>query len=369
MKRIAIRCLLVLCWLAPTLAGADGQQELLLDVGEQRVIPSEGVTSYSEGIPGIVDVRLTKDGSSFVLVGQRAGKTSLLLMRRDGERVQYRIVVGAPQTAAQDAPDEMRIEARDNIRLDFYFVQLSRDGSSRAGIDWPASYGGGSLNASVDLLDGSFNHATAMVTEQALPRLDMAQSSGWAKLLRQAAVITRNGTEATFSGGGELNIQVQNAVSVGLQQVRYGSEVRVLPRYDRESGRLELVIHASVSDLATDHGSGVPGLITSKLDSVVNLELGQSLVLAGLTASSETESRRGLPGLSQIPILGMLFGTHHSRSEQTENLIFIVPSVVDAVSSDTRDRLREAVRVFHAYDGDLEDEGLPVLDTLREGER
>ncbi|MGD8858907.1 MAG: pilus assembly protein N-terminal domain-containing protein [Myxococcales bacterium] len=347
-------------------ARADEQRrELQLGVGEQHVIPGESIASYSEGIEGIVDVRLTPDGARFVLVGKREGITSLLLMHEGGDRTQYRITVGSP--ASPEPADAVGpVEARDNIRLDFYFVQLTRDGNQRTGIEWPASYGGGTLGASVDLLSGSFTRATAMVTDQALPRLDLAQSEGWAKLMRQAAVITQNGSEANFSGGGEVNIPVQSALAVGVRQIEYGSRVKVRPRYDRDSGRLELTIHAEVSDLASDHGSGIPGRVTSDLVSVVNLELGQSLVLAGLTASSEAASRRGLPGLSQIPLVGMLFGTHESRAQQTRNLIFIVPSVVDAVSMDARDRLRGAIEAFRAYDGDLDD--LP-LDPPMEAER
>lgn len=191
-----------------------------------------------------------------------------------------------------------------------------------------------------------------MVTDQALPRLDLAQSTGFAKLMRQTALIAVNGSEATFSGGGEVNIPVDSALAVGLRQISFGTQVRVRPRYDRESGRIELTVHAEVSDLTSDRGTGVPGRVTSTLDSVVNLELGQSLVLAGLTATSEAESTTGLPGLSQIPILGLLFGAHQSRREHTENLVFIVPSVVDAVSLDARERIRDALRTFAEWDGD-----------------
>ncbi len=48
------------------------QQETGLAVGETKTIPAGDVKQYSEGSPGIVDVRLTPDGSKFVLVGQRA---------------------------------------------------------------------------------------------------------------------------------------------------------------------------------------------------------------------------------------------------------------------------------------------------------
>jgi pilus assembly protein CpaC len=244
------------------------------------------------------------------------------------------------------------------VRLDFYFVQLSRDSGANVGVSWPVSYGGGSVSAQVDLLSGSFSQATAAITSQALPRLDLAQSAGWAKILRQAAVITANGTEASFGGGGELNLPVQSALGVGVRQVSFGSRVRVKPRYDRSSGRVELTIHAEVSDLTSDRGSGMPGRTTSDLDSVVNLELGESIVLAGLTAQSEAGSKSGLPWLSQIPIIGVLFGTHSGRFERSENLIFIVPSVVDAVARNAREHIRGALEILRGYDGDSDSQPL-----------
>lgn len=340
-------------------AQADGSvRELSIEVGEQHVLSSEGVASYSEGTSGIVDVRLTQDGSQFVLVGKKPGRTTLLLMLQRGGQVQYRIAVGDPSASNPVGAHTGRVEARDNVRLDFYFVQLSSDAGARVGVQWPASYGGGTLTAQVDLLSGSFQQATAAVTEQALPRLDLAQSAGWAKIQRQASVITANGTAATFSGGGEINIPVQSSLGVGIRQIQFGSTVNVQPRYDRESGRIELTLHAEVSDLSSDRGSGMPGRTTSSLESIVNLELGESLVIAGLTASTEASNKTGLPGLSQIPIIGVLFGTHGSQSEASENLIFIVPSVVDGVSSDDREHARRALATVRAFDGDLDEHRL-----------
>ncbi|MFI5307139.1 MAG: pilus assembly protein N-terminal domain-containing protein [Polyangiales bacterium] len=338
-------------------AASEELLELTLEVGEQRVIASEGVTSYSEGITGVVDVRLTKDGQSFVVVGLRPGRTSLLFMMSGGRQLQYRISVTDPnQTGPRiDAADSTSVKPRDNVRLDFYFVQLSESERSDIGVRWPAAFGGGTAGASFDLMSGSFTQATAVVTDQALPRLDLAQSRGWAKLLRQAAVITENGSEADFSGGGEINIPVQSALSVGVRQISFGSEIRVKPRYDRESGRIELAVHAQVSDLSSDEGTGIPGRVISNLDSVVNLELGQSVVLAGLTAQSESASRTGLPGLSQLPIIGPLFGHRDRQADHTQNLVFIVPTVVDAVSADAREHVLEALKLFDDYDGDLDD--------------
>lgn len=173
------------------MAATGMRNELLsLEIGEQRVIPSEGVQSYSEGTRGIVDARLTKDASQFVIVGLRAGASTLLFIMSDGTERHYKITVTDPTEANRRyAPGA--VEAKDNIRLDFYFVQVSKNGSYQIGKGWPSSVGP-SMSAAVDLKAGSLDSATAVISNQALPRLDMGQSSGWAKIMRQAAVVTAN---------------------------------------------------------------------------------------------------------------------------------------------------------------------------------
>lgn len=329
-------------------------QDITLQIGEQRVIPTEGVRSYSEGVKGIVDVRLTKDASEFVVVALTPGTTTLLFLMMDGSERHYKIAVTDPNAPKQRKHEENTVEARDNVRLDFYFVQLSRNNAYQIGIGWPGSVAP-TFNALYDVKAGALESATAVISNQALPRLDMAQTAGWAKVMRQAAVVTANGEKASFSGGGEVNIAIQSALQSGVQKIPFGSVVEVEPRYDSQSGRIELRLHADISELDTDRGTGVPGRMTATLDTVVNLELGQSLILAGLTARSERSTKAGIPGLSQIPILGILFGTHGHTEEESENVTIIVPSVVDAVSMEDRKRLDDALKQYSDFSGDLDD--------------
>lgn len=337
-------------------AVAEDLNDIELRKGEQRVLPTDNVRSYSEGVAGIVDVRLTRDGTEFVVVGLRAGETSLLFLLRDGREVHYRIVVTDPEMqarASNNGEGLTHVVERENIRLDFYFVELTQTYGHQVGVSWPSSVGGGVVSASFDVIAGGFSSATAVIANQVLPRLDMAQSEGWAKVMRRAAVITANGTEAKFAGGGEFNVAVTGGFGGTLKQIEFGSTIGVLPRFDKDTGRIELEIHASVSDLTPDNGTGIPGRTLSTLDTVVNLELSQSLVLAGLSAQGASADQNGVPWLSQIPIIGGLFGSNRASSRDTESLIFIVPTVVDTVDANAREHLREALRLYENYRGDL----------------
>ncbi|HVY28784.1 MAG TPA: pilus assembly protein N-terminal domain-containing protein [Polyangiaceae bacterium] len=329
------------------------EEEITLAIGEQRVIPTDNVRSYSEGAKGVVDVRLTKDSSQFVVVALRPGATTLLMLMQDGAERHYKITVTDPNGPKRNG-SAGTVEARDNIRLDFYFVQVSRNYGHQLGLGFPGSVAP-TFSAAYDFKAGGLDSATAVIQSQALPRLDIAQASGWAKVMRQAAVVTANGEKASFSGGGEVNVPIQSALTSGVQKIPFGSVVEVEPVYDSKSGRIELRLHADISELESDRGTGIPGRVTAQLDTIVNLELGQSLVLAGLTAKSERSSKTGLPGLSQIPIFGVLFGSHAHTEDESENVVLIVPSVVDSVSMQDRARLTDALRRYTEYSGNLEE--------------
>ena len=362
--RLPVSCLLfLLCTLAgasaraqevPTVGGSRSStgREITLAVGEQTTISAGNVKTYSEGVPGIVDVRVPKDGTEFVIVALKPGRTSLLLLLQDGTKEQYSFRVVSARAA------DGAVSRKENIRLDFYFVELSDNYNHQIGVGWPGDFGGAGVfraNAAVDLVAGDVISATAVVANQPLPRLDVLQSRGWVRISRQAVLITANGNEATFSSGGEVNLAVQGALTAEIRRIEFGSLIRVLPLYDQETGRIELNIGADVSDLTDDRGSGVPGRTVSKLETLVNLELGQGVMLAGLNAHTEASTRTGLPLLSAIPVLGYLFGTDGNREEQTQNVLFIVPTVVDVVQSDARTRISEALQIFEQFDGDLDE--------------
>jgi Flp pilus assembly secretin CpaC len=340
------------CALAAGVARAEPAEtrSLSLEVGDQASIPAAGVKSYSEGAAGIVELRLPKDGEQFVVLARAVGATTLLLFMVDGREVHYRIAV----TPRGEYVHDIVVSPRDNIRLDVYFVQVSESYGHTLGVAWPDSVGGtAALELTADLTGGGLTSASLGITDQVLPRLDLAERSGHARLARQAAVVAENGKQAHFHSGGELNVPIQGALTAEVRAIQFGSDVTVAPRFDAQSGRIELTLGAEMADLTDDGGTGIPGRTVAKLDTVVNLDLGKSLVLAGLDAESEARSRRGLPGLSRIPILGGLFGSHGRRREHVKNLIVIVPSAVQAVAPGQRKVVEEMLRAYHEFEGEV----------------
>lgn len=323
-------------------------ERLELAVGEQITISVLGVASFSEGAPGIVDVRDSPDRTQLIIVALRPGTTSLLLIYEDGHQVRYSIQVLDPQASVTSTGG---VPVRENIRLDLYFVQLQERYTHQIGIGFPGTIGGPSalFRGEADLVNGVINEASISVAGQALPRLDIGQSSGWLRLLRQAVLVTANGTEATLDAGGEVNVQITSALTTGVQRIQFGTVLTMTPRYDSSTRRIEIALEADVSELTPPEFSGVPGRTRTTLTTTVNLELGQSIMLGGLTLRNARQSQTGLPMLSQIPILGVLFGTNARDDTNQESLLFIVPTVVQAVPRAQSDRITEALRVYESF--------------------
>lgn len=324
-------------------------EKVTLAVGEQYSIPALGIEKYSEGTPGIVDVRLPDDATEFIVVGIKPGLSSLLLIREDGRK---RVINFQVKGLSSEVPK------RENIRLDFYFVELRHSGGYQVGVNWPSQIGA-DLGLDVRLDSSGISGATASLSNIPLPRLDLLHHGGWATIARQASIITSNGEEADFKSGGQVNIPVQGALTAEIQAISYGTHVKIRPRYDRESGRLELRVQAEVSALG---GEKVPSRNVTSVRTVVNVERNQAIVLAGLFSKERSRSRQGLPLLSQIPVLGTLFGSHGGREQKVQNVVFIVPSVVDLVGSKARLRLQRALEHYESFSGDMGSVDLLVND-------
>jgi pilus assembly protein CpaC len=409
----ALVCLVALCGMPGRSARAERiseTEELTLAVGENRTIDATDVKNYSEGAPGIAELKVTPGGTQFVIVGQSPGNTTLLLLKRDGREVTWKIrVLPQPvQVVASELgelvgdtpgirvrrvgarffieggvtgePELQRIEhiaalypgqveslvvlggvAADrkiNLRVDLFFVQYSKSKSLQFGVAWPTSVGGqGVAEASFayDFIAKATGGAQAALISQPLPGLDMAARSGWAKLLRHATVLTANGSEAEFANGGAQYFQANNGLTSTLREINFGTTMKILPRFDPKTSEMQIHIGADTADLTPPitAGTTLPGTQTSKLSTAVTMKLGQCLVLSGIRSASKRHFTGGIPWLSEIPVLGVLFGSLGRQEEELEGAVLVVPSVIESVAAGAQARIERSLREYEGFSGDL----------------
>ncbi len=95
-----------------------------------------------------------------------------------------------------------------------------------------------------------------------------------------------------------------------------------------------LELEAEFKLLAGQSINGVPVMSNRRLASKVRLKSGQWAVVAGLMNSSEARTITGLPGLSRLPLIGLLFRQNSRARDSAEILIALKPRVISLPSSE-----------------------------------
>ncbi len=174
--------------------------------------------------------------------------------------------------------------------------------------------------------------------------LNLLVTEGKASVLAEPQLSARNGSKATFLAGGEYPYTVS---SIGGQTVlfkAYGIKLEIVPQVDR-NGMVRAVIDAEVSaiDPSISTSAG-PALSTRKTSTEFNVQAGETMVLAGLLSRRTATTIDKLPFLGDIPVLGALFRSKRYQNDETELIVFVTPSVVDAHTSSLSARVDQATQ-------------------------
>lgn len=162
------------------------------------------------------------------------------------------------------------------------------------------------------------------------------QNKGLFQSLAEPNLIAQNGKEASFLAGGEYPYPAvqgsSGAMSVTVEFKEYGIRLNFTPTVLRDD-----VIHLKVrpevsaldfSNAVTIQGFRVPALTTRRAETEVELRDGQTFAIAGLLNNSLTESFQKVPGIGDIPILGLLFRSRALQKAETELVVMITPQIL-----------------------------------------
>jgi pilus assembly protein CpaC len=170
-------------------------------------------------------------------------------------------------------------------------------------------------------------------------------NKGDATFLAEPRLTCKSGSSAKFLAGGEIPIPLANGFgNVTVQYKQYGVKLEVSPAVS-ESGVISATVLTELSALDSQVViAGIPGLITRRTETEVNLREGQSLVISGLFDGSATKAMEKVPGIGDIPVLGELFKSRNYRRNKTELVIFLTPRVIRPETAPNTTQIEEANR-------------------------
>ena len=165
--------------------------------------------------------------------------------------------------------------------------------------------------------------------------------------------ISTNVTTGTGTGG---NVVTPN---ITLQPFFSGISLDVTPQIDDE-GNIILHVHPSVSVVEEksksvnlgDLGTYTLPLASSTInesDSIVRVQDGSIVAIGGLMSQEQNTSRYGLPGISGVPGLGLLFG-QKSVSNRKRELVILMKSTVIRGENSWREVAGESQERMQALD-------------------
>jgi len=181
------------------------------------------------------------------------------------------------------------------------------------------------------------------------------QTKGLFQSLAEPNLVAESGKEASFLAGGEIPIPVAQGtgsnVAITIMYKEFGIRLNFTPTVN--GNRVHLKVRPEVSTLDFNNaivlqGFRIPALNTRRTETELELQDGQTFAIAGLMNNSVTSTLQKIPGIGDIPILGLLFQSKAAQKEQTELVVMITPHILANASSGVTPSLPKTPEPFMA---------------------
>ena len=162
-------------------------------------------------------------------------------------------------------------------------------------------------------------------------------------------------TFAPIAAGG---INTQPITSYVYENI--GVNIDITPRTHHDDD-VTLGLKVSLSSISGTGFAGLPTFGNREISTTIRLRDGETNMLAGLIRDNERTVLSGIPGLSDLPIVGRLFASNHREADQTDIILTLTPHIVRVLDLNESD-----LRPFVLGGGTSASPVLPSLPPVRD---
>jgi type IV pilus assembly protein PilQ len=252
---------------------------------------------------------------------------------------------GSNTLIVTDVPDNLRkvgqlVEQLDRkpfqVLIESHVVDLKVSGSIDYGIDWslvnydnPRSYA--DVSTAPELSSWGEVRFGIIRSRYDFDNIIRAiQENSDAKILSSPRIVALNHKEAQIHVGQEVPYttvsRTEEGVTYSTEFRKVGTLLDVTPHVTND-GNVLLQLHPEQS-FVTEFVENVPVIDTRSAHTEMLLSSGQTAVIGGLKKSDYVISERGIPFLSKIPILGLLFRGQTTTRTDIELMVFVTPHIL-----------------------------------------
>ena len=279
-------------------------------------------------------------GAKTLFVDER---TSVVVMRDtpDAVRMAEKLV------ASIDVPEP-------EVLIEVEVLEIARSKLLNLGITPPSSFtasatsvangagaavtGGASSASNLVLADLAHQNANTIAVSSVSLTANALQTVGNTNTLASPRIRARNKEKAKILIGSRVPVITSStallssgtASSSSVQYLDVGLTLEVQPTVYLD-GDVSIKVGLEVSSITNTvvvGGTQAYTIGTRNANTLLRLKDGETQILAGLIQDSDTRNAAGIPGLSQIPIVGRLFGSHNSDREKSEIVLSITPHII-----------------------------------------
>jgi len=330
---------------SPAAAASGAAFPITVNAGQSLVLemPAE-VSTVSIADPKVADAAVGSQ-RTVVVNGKAPGVTSLVVWEEGGKYTLY-------QVNCVDA------KKKDQVLLKVKVSEVLTDKVKELGLDWAGSVtstqldgtlSGGLFATKVETpvyglplpvgstTDGYVNWLKSSGTARFMTTLRVLEENGSARTLASPNLVAVSGDSAAFLAGGEFPVPVPRSISgeattLTIEWKEYGIKLGFRPTV-LSDGRIRLSVAPEVS--APDYtralqlaGYTVPGLVTRRISTTVELKPGDVLVIGGVKQEETTLRIKKVPILGDIPLLKTFFRNKKTTKISRDLLIMISPEMI-----------------------------------------
>ena len=323
------------------------------------------------GAAGSTTLGISTQAASQTARGGTAGQTASVVPLDGGLRVvadELNNAVLVYGTAAQYERIEDALRRLDvpptQVLIEASIVEVTLTNETTYGLQWAfgdTRAGGGTgtsvlSNVAGGVLGGpaaGFSYTLRNSLGNVRAVLNAMAEKSLVRVISSPSLMVLDNHTAQISVGNQQPVQTSETISseggVRTTSIQYkdtGVSLAVTPSVGA-GDMVTMNINQAVTDVGSiDSATGQRAFLQRQFSSKVAVRSGEAVVLGGLIRENDTSGSAGVPGLSDIPVLGALFGTKTADKSRTELLVVITPRVArtdaDAqlISRDLKERLR-----------------------------
>ena len=207
------------------------------------------------------------------------------------------------------------------------------------------------------------------------------QTMGKTKIIANPSLAVINNQEAKIHIG-ERRAYVTTTTTTGSttstvsEEVTYvdvGVQLFITPTINDEGYvimKIKPEISSVIDNIRTSSNNLIPILDTSSAETTIMAKDGATIILGGMGKEEKTESSEGIPILSKIPLLGVLFRSGTRSTIRTELLIMLTPIIFEGDRLMTaKDKEKELYGIKNPKKFDVFREEVSVTDSMSKGSK